>query len=124
MLRPHNLAMAVTFVVHDNDRLVGATRGPTYFCYYAEPGPHYITTDSGDEVTEARLTAEPDRRYYLHQQVDNVFGYVRGRLEWVDESTGLDMLDRCGYRVLVAVPGDEALPPTAPLVPAAAPKGS
>jgi hypothetical protein len=43
VLRPQWIAAAVTAPVHDNGRLVGATRGPTYFCYAAQPGHHVIT---------------------------------------------------------------------------------
>jgi hypothetical protein len=101
-------------VVHDNDALVGATRGPTYFCYAAQPGRHVITSKA-DTVEQATVDVEAGNRYFLHQIVDNVFGVVRTRLSWVDESEAARLIDECGYRVLTSVPGNERLPTAAPV---------
>ncbi len=114
VLRPHWNASAVTAVVHDNDALVGATRGPTYFCYAAQPGRHVITSKA-DTVEQATLDVEAGNRYFLHQIVDNVFGVVRTRLDWVDESEAARLIGECGYRVLTRVPGNERLPTAAPV---------
>ena len=114
VLRPHVSALAVTAVVHDNDTLVGATRGPTYFCYATQPGRHVITSKA-DTVEQATIDAEPGRRYFLHQIVDNIFGVVRTRLAWVDEGEAARLIGDCGYRVLVSVPGNERLPTGAPV---------
>jgi hypothetical protein len=118
VLRPHWLAFAATAVVHDNGQLVGATRGPTYFCYPSQPG-HHVITSSADTDEQATVEIEPGKRYYLHQIVDNIFGVVRTRLAWIDEVEARDLIPKCGYRVLVGVPGNERLPASAP-VPAAA----
>jgi hypothetical protein len=118
VLRPHWNASAVTAVVYDNDTLVGATRGPTYFCYATEPGRHVITSKA-DSVEQATLDVEPGKRYFLHQIVDNIFGVVRTRLAWVDEGEAARLIGDCGYGMLVSVPASERLPTGAP-VPAAA----
>jgi hypothetical protein len=109
VVRPHWIAAAVTAVVHDNQVLVGATRGPTYFCYFADPGRHVIVSRA-DGTQEATLEAAPGRRYYLHQIVDNIAGWVRTRLAWVDEAEARPFVEKCGYRIIVAVPGDQKLP--------------
>src|SRR5215472_7310947 len=70
VVRPSHFALAVTFVVHDNGQLVGATRGESYFCYEAEPGKHRVESSTGDPLDKAGsavLAAETGRRYWLHQ---------------------------------------------------------
>ena len=124
VIRPSHFAVGVTFVVHDNRQLVGATRGESYFCYLAEPGRHNIvstTGDSTDEDGEAALAAEAGRRYFLHQDYDNVFGVIVDKLQWVDDARARDLLDqgKCDYETISGVPGDEALPPPVPLARAA-----
>jgi hypothetical protein len=114
VLRPQWIAAAVTAPVHDNGRLVGATRGPTYFCYAAQPG-HHVITSKADTVEEAMLDVEAGKRYYLRQIVDNMFGVVRTRLAWIDDGEARTLIDKCGYRVIVSVPGDEQLPTDAPI---------
>jgi hypothetical protein len=114
VVRPHWMAWTVTAVVRDNDVLVGATRGPTYFCYRIRPGRHRITSRA-DTTEAAVLVAAPGRRYYLHQNVDNLFGVVRTRLAWVDETRAHSLVVRCGYRELAEVPGSERLPDATPV---------
>ena len=113
-------------IFRDNDRLVGATRGPSYFCWFAEPGSHAIVAIGGDDIdeelgTSTRDTATIDvvaaRRYWLHQTVGQTLGV--GSLQWVDEERAFEMIRDASYTMLDAVPGDEALPPRVPLVRAA-----
>ena len=42
MIRTSRLAQAIAFPTLDNGALVGATKGPTFFCYKAEPGEHVL----------------------------------------------------------------------------------
>jgi len=119
VLRPHWIAAAVTLTVHDDGVLMGATRGPSYFCYYAEPGPHQISSEEADAgaldvAHELRVTPAAGRRYFLHQRI-HPFGHI---LEWVDEELGEKLARRCGYRVLARAPAGEALPPQPPVAPA------
>lgn len=119
VLRTTVLANAVTFAVRDNGTLVGATRGPTHFCYEAEPGDHLLEVD-GDEVVKTSLRAEAGRSYYLHQKIDFFFGVVKCRPEWVEEAAAQPLFDDSIYRVLTAVPEGQTLPPEPPRAAAAA----
>ena len=103
------MAQAVTFPVHDNGALVGATRGQGSFCYTAAPGRHVLGIEA-DEVEHAELAAEAGGRYYLKEEVDNVFGHVTCRAVWVTEPVARELLAEAPYRVLVGVPGHERLP--------------
>lgn len=116
VLRDSEMAQAVTFPVRDGGVLVGATRGPGYFCYLAAPGNHAITIEA-DEVERAVLVAEPGGRYYLKQEVDNLFGYVKCRAVWVAEPVARELASDLDYLVLVGVPGSEKLPGEVPFAP-------
>lgn len=114
VVRPHIIAGAVTFAVRDNGRLVGATRGASYFCYFAMPGSHRITSH-GDDVEEANVVVLPGNRYYVHQRVKNTMGWVTSPLEWVPETEARAMIRKCDYRVVTEVPGDDVRPPVNPV---------
>jgi hypothetical protein len=91
VVRPSHLAVEVTFVVHDNGQLVGATRAESYFCYEAAPGEHAIVSSTGDPLDKdgtAHLSAVAGQRYWLHQDYDNYLGVIVDKLQWVDEARG------------------------------------
>jgi hypothetical protein len=113
VVRPAHTALAVTFAVHDNEQIVGATRGESYFCYEAEPGDHAIVSDTGDSVDSegrARIRVVAGQRYYLHQDFDNVLGSITSKLQWVEEARARELMADCDYKVIVGVPGSERLP--------------
>jgi len=125
VVRPSHFALLVTFVVRDNDQLVGATRGESYFCYFAQPGRHEIVSSTGDSADEeggVGLVAQAGRRYWLHQDYDNNLGSVTSRLLVIDESRARDFVedDGCEYRTLTGVPREENAPPPGPTPVAAA----
>jgi hypothetical protein len=117
VVRTSILALAVAMPTRDNGMLVGATRGPSRFCYYAEPGEHEITIES-DSTETAHLIAEPEGRYFLKLEVDNIAGWVRGRTVWEREDVAREDFDSSIYKVLVGVPGSEKLPGEVPVAPA------
>jgi hypothetical protein len=106
VLRPDSFASDVTMEVRDNGRIVGATRGGTYFCYLAAPGEHQITSID-DDTGPTLLHAADGARYWIHQEVTTLGGDVHAHLDFVDEATAQAMLERIDTRVLVAVRGHE-----------------
>lgn len=117
VVRPETMATAVSMAVHDNGRLVGATRGTTFFCYLASPGDHQITSID-DDTGPTFFHAQGGARYWLHQEVVELAGHTHAHLDWIDEATALEMLDQCDTRVHVAVPGHEDEPAAQPIAPA------
>jgi len=109
VIRSAQLALAVTFTVHDNKLLVGATRGPTYFCYRAQPGRHQIAIASDDGVQQFDVRLEPRGRYYLDQRLRSEFGFVTPQASWVDEATAALLIRRSEHRVLQGAPASEHL---------------
>ena len=113
MLRPDSLASDVTMEIRDNGRVVGATRGSSYFCYLAAPGEHQITSID-DDTGPTLLRASDGGRYWLHQEVTTLDGDLHAHLDFVDEPTAHAMLERIDTKVLVAIRGheekDDAMP--------------
>jgi hypothetical protein len=106
VLRPERLAAEATMEVRDNGRVVGATRGSSYFCYLAAPGEHQITSID-DDTGPTLLHAAPGARYWIHQEVTTLGGDLHAHLDFLDEPSAQAMLERIDTRVLVAVRGHE-----------------
>lgn len=116
VIRSSAMAQAVTFVVHDNATLVGATRGHSYFCYEAEPGEHDIvsqTFDSTDTPGRTHVVLVAGGRYWLEQQHTGLAS-LTSRLVWIDEATAQQRSQGCVHRSLTEVPGHEQVPPPVP----------
>ncbi len=109
VIRSAQLALAVTFTVHDNKLLVGATRGPTYFCYRAQPGRHQIAITSDDGELRFDVLLEARGRYYLDQRLRSEFGFVVPQGGWVDEATAAELLRRSEHRILQGAPASEQM---------------
>ncbi|MBA3546419.1 MAG: hypothetical protein H0T76_08060 [Nannocystis sp.] len=109
IIRSAQFALAVTFTVHDNKLLVGATRGPTYFCYRAQPGRHQIAITGDDGQQRFDVLLEPRARYYLDQRLKFDLGDVVSQGDWVDEATAAQLLRRSEHRVLQGAPASERL---------------
>lgn len=127
VLRPHQVASLVPALVHDNGRLVGMTKGPSYFCYLAEPGYHYIVSRYGDDVDErlgtdevddVTVLVEPNARIFLHHNVSKIMSLT---VDWVDAGTANTMIQQCDYVALVSVPKGETLPAPSEVIPARRP---
>lgn len=109
VIRTSPIAAAVTFLVYDNEVLAGATRGPTWFCYRAEPGPHDIVISSEDGQQRFSVDLEERGRYYLDQGLTYRLGYVVPRGRWIDESAAAALLASSQHRILQGAPASEPL---------------
>lgn len=116
VVRPYWGATAVTLVVRDNGTIVGATHGPSYFCYFAEPGAHRIVSEVSDagmveKPRETRIEIARGGRYFLQQTVE-AGGTV---LAWLSEAEAAKIVDTCGYQVLIAGPPSDTMPGMTPV---------
>lgn len=123
VVRPHEVASLVPAIVRDNGQLVGMTKGPSYFCYLAEPGQHTIVTRYGDDVdaklgsdqiAEVTVTVEPRARLFLHHDVTKIMSLS---VRWVDPTEANKMIGECDYVELKSVPTGEVLPEFGRVVP-------
>ncbi|MBX3189810.1 MAG: hypothetical protein KF819_22485 [Labilithrix sp.] len=102
VIRTSRFAQAVAFPTWDNGVLVGATKGPTFFCYKAEPGDHVIAINA-DEETRVSLRAEAGKSYYLHQKIGSPF-WVTCEADWVSELVARDLVDDSTYEIVTRSP--------------------
>jgi len=107
VVRPHSLGFATTLPVRDGGVLVGATRGPSYFCYRAAPGRHRLVSGGGSLT----LDVTPGQRQFVHQAM------LPRRLVAVDAARGQAMLARCAYLLVADAPDDDAPPDPEAVVP-------
>ncbi|HEX8795499.1 MAG TPA: hypothetical protein VF765_31330 [Polyangiaceae bacterium] len=124
VIRPSHWSLTATYVVHDDGQLVGGLKGESYFCYFAQPGPHRIAVARGDSpMAEAAITtlhAVRGHRYWLEQRYDYTFG---DQLGWIQEDRARDLIDGCTYKEIVDAPADDAVPFGIPVAPALAQAG-
>lgn len=99
ILRPHSIGLALTVPVYDNGLLVGATRGPSYFCYPAQAGTHIVNSHTAPPRT-LEVTVVGGETLYLHQELR----VGADRLSVVSASTAQHMLERCDYSLLTVAP--------------------
>jgi hypothetical protein len=118
VIRTSRLAQLVTFPTLDNGALVGATRGPTFFCYKAEPGEHTLRIQA-DEPTVETLHAEGGRSYYLHETIPLFAFIMHCNATWVSEQKARELVDDSTYEVITETPSAERLPDPVPFAKAA-----
>lgn len=109
IIRTSQIAQAVTFVVRDNDIVVGATRGASWFCYRAEPGAHDITIASEDGQQRFHVELEARGRYYFNQGLSYRLGFVIPRGVWIDEADASALLQHSEHRVVQGAPANDVL---------------
>jgi hypothetical protein len=120
VIRTSRLAQAIAFPTRDNGALVGATKGPTFFCYRAEPGEHTLQIES-EAPTSVDLRAEAGKSYYLHQKVpfDPFALKMRCETAWVDEPTARRLVESSSYEVITQAPDGGPTPDPIPYAKAA-----
>ena len=87
---------------------MGATKGPTFFCYKAEPGEHTLRIEA-DEPTTVELHAEGGKSYYLHEKVPSG-SCSRCDASWVSEPKARELVDDSTYEVITTTPASEHPP--------------
>lgn len=102
ILRPHSIGSALTAPVYDNGLLIGATKGPSYFCYAAQVGVHLVTSHTAPTRTLA-VTVAGGETLYLHQELR----IGADRLSVVSTATARQMLERCDYSLLTFAPHED-----------------
>jgi hypothetical protein len=119
MIRTSRIAQAIAFPTLDNGALVGATKGPTFFCYKAEPGEHTLRIEA-DEPTTLKLHAEGGKSYYLHEKIPFLQFVMHCDAEFVSEAKARDLVEDSTYEVIPQPPASEHPPDAVPFAKAAA----
>ena len=96
-----------TYVVHDNGHLVGATRGPGFFCYDVRPGLHRVTSEVAQDSVSVDITVARGERVFVRQSVETPHTLTR-----VTDAEGRSSMRGAHYEQLVAGPEVVAPPST------------
>ncbi len=104
IIRPHTWAFLHTIPIEDNGQLVGATLGPSFFCYLAQPGTHRIRMPE-EKNPPLVLQLVAGQRAYLHLRVR--ITRISLHLIQTEEAELLQLLDKCEYSTLLDWRGRE-----------------
>jgi len=104
IIRPHTWKLLHKIPIEDNGQLVGATRGPSFFCYLAHPGAHRVRM-AEEKSPPLNLSLIAGQRAYVHLRVE--LARITLRQLSNDEAELSRLLDRCDYSTLLDWPGKE-----------------
>lgn len=76
IIRDTFLGTAIVFWNYLDGKLIGETKGKTYFVTNVKPGPHYVVVTT-ENTAVAHLNFEPGKIYYLREGV--LMGWWRAR---------------------------------------------
>jgi hypothetical protein len=107
--RKSNLGSALTVAVRDNEQLVGATEGPSWFCYFAEPGRHFLSVE-GSDADDLGLVALGGHRKFVELRIN----LGQDELVVTDDADAQRVLHDLEYLVIEEGPDDQPIPPALP----------
>jgi hypothetical protein len=107
--RNSNLGAALTVAIRDNDQVVGATEGSSWFCYLAEPGRHFLTVE-GSDADDLGLVALGGHRKFVELRIN------MGQDELVvrENADAERVIHELDYLVIEEGPDDQPVPPALP----------
>ena len=94
VMRPSNIAGAVSMRVLDDDRLIGRTGPRGFLCWEREPGDMEMVSRA-ENTYKLPMTLEAGEVYYIEQQPRMGFLFARNRLSQLSEEQGKEVLERC-----------------------------
>jgi len=78
-------------------KFVGATKGHSFFVTPVEPGLHYVTARA-ENFDTVLLNFEPDKTYYLQNEIRMGVFFARTKYDFVDaQHLSNDMDGKCNY---------------------------
>ena len=94
LYRNETMGAAVTMDVYLDDTFQGYTGANSYFMWVVEPGSHVIKSVAEDEET-VTLETEPNKQYFVWQEVKMGLMSARNDLHIVDEEQGMKGVKEC-----------------------------
>jgi hypothetical protein len=94
VLRPAKLGMAIRMWAFADDTVLGLTKGDTYAHAYLEPG-EYTFWSRAENVSAVKQVVEAGKTYYFKQKVKMGGLKARVSVEFLSESEGLEVLEKC-----------------------------
>jgi hypothetical protein len=112
VVRSSAIGAMLTTPIWDNGVLVGATQGPSHFCYTAAPGEHVLTTETSD-ADPVRFTASAGGRYYFAHQI----AIGQDSIVPIEPEQAVRVAASTDFLIVDSVPEGAALPEAVPHAP-------
>ena len=94
LYRDESFGAAVSMDVYLNDEFKGITGAKSYFVWTVDPGTHVIKSVAEDEET-VTLETEPNKQYFVWQEVKMGIMSAGNDLHIVDEEKGMKGVKEC-----------------------------
>lgn len=111
ILRDTSFGFAIVFWNYLDGKLIGETKGKTYFVTRVKPGPHYVVVATENRAV-AHLDFQPGKIYYLREGV--LMGWWRARTNGfspVNQQEAIEAMKSCTYMEYDAQRGGEDMDP-------------
>ncbi len=94
IIRPQIQGSLVVFKNYINERYIGATKGRKFLYEILEPGMYTITSKA-EKYNSLELEAEPNKIYFIKQNLKMGIWMMRVQLELINEVKGRKLLKKC-----------------------------
>ena len=92
--RDEIVGAAITMDVKLDGKFAGKTASKTYFAFEVAPGEHEVISET-ENTSKLTLKTEPNRSYYIWQEVKMGILSARSKLQVVDAQTGQKGVAAC-----------------------------
>jgi hypothetical protein len=111
IIRDTSFGFAIVFWNYLDGKMIGETKGKTYFVTPVKSGPHYVMVAS-ENTAVARFDFQPGKIYYLREGV--LMGWWRARtsgFESLTQQQAMESIKDCTYLEFDASKGGEDMDP-------------
>ncbi|HVO64962.1 MAG TPA: hypothetical protein VMT12_00635 [Syntrophales bacterium] len=111
IIRDTSFGFAIVFWNYLDGKLIGETKGKTYFVTRIKPGPHYVVVAT-ENAAVAHLDFKPGKIYYLREGV--LMGWWRARTSGfspVNQQEAIEAMKSCTYMEYDPQRGGEDMDP-------------
>jgi hypothetical protein len=111
IIRDTSFGFAIVFWNYLDGKLIGETKGKTYFVTRVKPGPHYVVVAT-ENTAVAHLDFQPGKTYYLREGV--LMGLWRARTSGFSPMTqqeAVEAMKSCTYMEYDPKRGGEDMDP-------------
>ncbi|OGP67613.1 MAG: hypothetical protein A2031_09610 [Deltaproteobacteria bacterium RBG_19FT_COMBO_43_11] len=111
IIRDTSFGFAIVFWNYLDGKLIGETKGKTYFVTNVKPGPHYVVVAT-ENAAVAHINFQAGKSYYLREGV--IMGVWRARTNGfspLNKQEAIEAMNNCTYMEYNAKSGGEDMDP-------------
>ncbi len=96
IIRDTRLGFAIAVWNYLDEKMIGETKGGTYFVTKVKPGPHWVVASS-ENTLALRFDFEPGKTYYLRQDIWMGVWRARAGFTPLDPKEAKEAIESCTY---------------------------